>query len=189
MNHWSHTLKDKGPRLIQALVVLGVLACGPVEEEPPSVCETLRDDIEILNMRLERMDSVLSLSVRYEIDPRLAAAIVDVSFAEDLPPDLGARLVRVESDFESRARGAHGEIGLTQIKPSTAYGLGYRGARKGLYDPMTNLHYGFRYLREMIDRYDGDLDRALTAYNGGPGLADTGYVLFYARRVCGGPCS
>lgn len=193
MNHWSHTLRDKGPRLIQALVVLGALACGPTDSgfdgtrrSVYDVCAQIRDDIEILNMRLERMDSIVSLSARHGIDVGLATAIVDVALAEELLPDLGARLVRVESGFRVDDTGAVGEAGYTQIRLSTARGLGYRGTLRELYEPEVNLRYGFRYLRRMLDRYDGNVERALTAYNGGPGLADTGFVLVgYVRKVTG----
>jgi soluble lytic murein transglycosylase-like protein len=59
-----------------------------------------------------------------------------------VPFGLARAVVKVESGFRANARGKAGEIGLMQVKLSTARGLGYTGSAKGLYNPDTNIRYG-----------------------------------------------
>jgi soluble lytic murein transglycosylase-like protein len=74
----------------------------------------------------------------------------------------------VESRFDPRARSSAGAIGLTQILPSTARVYEPGLSTEQLYDRGTNLRLGFRYLRDLLERYDNDLEHALLAYNRGP---------------------
>ena len=86
----------------------------------------------------------------------------------DLPETLLLAVARGESDFEPTARSHAGAHGVMQILwPGTARHLGIFRLSK-LYDPCTNIDAGSRYLRELVDRYDGNLHRALAAYNYGP---------------------
>jgi soluble lytic murein transglycosylase-like protein len=63
-----------------------------------------------------------------------------------VPVKLATAVVRIESGFRPNMRGRAGEIGLMQVKLSTARGLGYKGSAKGLYNPDTNIRYGMMYL-------------------------------------------
>lgn len=84
-----------------------------------------------------------------------------------VPERVAMAVVQVESNFNPRARGSAGEIGLMQIKPATARGLGFRGASKALYDPQTNLEWGMRYLAGAHKRSSGDLCGTILRYNAG----------------------
>lgn len=84
-----------------------------------------------------------------------------------VPERVALAVVQVESNFNPRARGSAGEIGLMQIKPATARGLGFRGASKALYDPQTNLEWGMRYLAGAHKRASGDLCGTILRYNAG----------------------
>ena len=87
----------------------------------------------------------------------------------DLPESLLLAVARGESDFNVTARSRANAHGLMQILwPDTARHLGIHRL-SDLYDPCTNIDAGARYLRELLDRYDGNLHRALAAYNYGPG--------------------
>jgi soluble lytic murein transglycosylase-like protein len=110
---------------------------------------------------------------RYNVPNELAQKIVAVATEEGVDPDLAFRLVRVESRFNPRARSSQGALGLTQLMPGTARALD-RSLRTEaqILDPDTNLRLGFRYLRQMIERYDGDVRLGLLAYNRGPGSVD-----------------
>ena len=85
-----------------------------------------------------------------------------------IPETLLLAVARGESDFEPTARSKANAHGVMQILwPGTARHLGiYRLSQ--LYDPCTNIDAGARYLREMLDRYDGNVHLALAAYNYGP---------------------
>jgi soluble lytic murein transglycosylase-like protein len=80
-----------------------------------------------------------------------------------ISPDLLAALVHQESGWRAGVRSGKGAIGLAQLMPGTARQLGVDPL-----DPAANLIGGARYLRNMLDRFDGDLDLALAAYNAGP---------------------
>lgn len=71
---------------------------------------------------------------------RSMLAMIDAAAAaEGILSDLARALVRVESGFDPLKVGAEGEIGLTQIKPRTARGLGFAGSSRALFDPAVNL--------------------------------------------------
>lgn len=106
-------------------------------------------------------------------DARLQAAapiLNDGILAYDLPAAIVYGLVAHESGFNPSAflmdRNG-GSIGLMQISLPTARGMGYQGDAAGLYDPATNVTYGLAYFRAQLDRYSGDVAKALSAYNAG----------------------
>ncbi|UCF95522.1 MAG: lytic transglycosylase domain-containing protein [Desulfobacterales bacterium] len=82
-----------------------------------------------------------------------------------LPPALLTAVVRAESDFKVTAVSPAGAQGLMQLMPATARELGVNDP----FDIEQNINGGARYLRQMLDRFDGDLRLALAAYNAGPG--------------------
>lgn len=81
-----------------------------------------------------------------------------------LDPDLVNSVIRAESGFNVRAVSPKGARGLMQLMPQTASQLGVQNA----FDPKANVEGGTRYLRELLERYDFDLIKALAAYNAGP---------------------
>jgi hypothetical protein len=81
-----------------------------------------------------------------------------------LDPDLVSSVIRAESGFNVRAVSPKGAQGLMQLMPQTASQLGVQNA----FDPQANVEGGARYLRELLERYDFDLIKALAAYNAGP---------------------
>ena len=96
--------------------------------------------------------------------PALNQVVNSASAAHHLDPDLVNSVIHAESGFNTRAVSPKGARGLMQLMPSTASQLGVRDA----FDPETNVEGGSRYLRELLERYNFDLVKALAAYNAGP---------------------
>ncbi len=87
--------------------------------------------------------------------------------AAGVPVGLALAIVQVESNFNPRARGQAGEVGLMQIKPATARIIGYKGSVKALYNPDTNLTWGMKYLAEAQRRGGGSVCGTVWKYNAG----------------------
>jgi soluble lytic murein transglycosylase-like protein len=95
------------------------------------------------------------------------AKVLELSARFDLSPTLIEALVWQESRWRQGAVSPKGAQGLAQLMPGTARELGVDPS-----DPFANLEGGARYLRQQIDRFDGDLEKALAAYNAGPGRVE-----------------
>ncbi|MEJ5357548.1 MAG: lytic transglycosylase domain-containing protein [Desulfobacterales bacterium] len=117
---------------------------------------------------------------------RIERAIQAAAARHGIAPDLLRAVVRAESNFDPRAVSVKGAMGLMQLMPETARELGVSRP----FDIQQNVEGGARYLRQMLDRFGGDLRRALAAYNAGPAAVERceGEVPFaetrdYVRRV------
>jgi soluble lytic murein transglycosylase-like protein len=101
-----------------------------------------------------------------------------------LPLSLLAAVAWEESRMDPQALSGAGARGLLQIMPGTAKALAAAGD-----DPRTNIRAGARYLRQLLDRFHGNVELALAAYNAGPsaveraGAAPTMQTLRYAKNI------
>lgn len=87
-----------------------------------------------------------------------------------LNPELVAAVVRNESAFNPRAYSRKGACGLMQLMPATGRRFGVGGSE--IFDAQKNLRAGAKYLRWLVDRFEGDLTKVLAAYNAGEGSVD-----------------
>lgn len=92
-------------------------------------------------------------------------AIAEAAETHDVHPALIAAVIRAESNFNPKAVSGAGAKGLMQINPPTQRYL----RLKNVFDPRQNIQAGSRYLRELLDKFGGDLPMAVAAYNAGPG--------------------
>ncbi len=102
--------------------------------------------------------------------------------ANGVPCKLARAVVQVESGFRASARGGVGEIGLMQLRKSTARGMGYRGSTRALYNPETNIKYGMRYLGRAYKLGGRSTCGAILKYNAGHGARRMNPI---SRRYCG----
>jgi soluble lytic murein transglycosylase-like protein len=100
--------------------------------------------------------------------PTLDPLIAGAATTQKVAPDLLRAVIRQESRFYPCAVSEHGAKGLMQLMPDTISLLGV----KDPFDSKENIEAGAKYLKEMIDRYKGDLAKALGAYNAGPATVD-----------------
>lgn len=123
-------------------------------------------------LKRDREETIAQLATEFEVELPLAQDIHDAAVEEQIEPRVAFGLVRAESSFRTKAVSPVGALGLTQLMPATARWLEPGTTRSKLLEPETNLRVGFKYLRQLIDQYDGDEKLALTAYNRGPGTVD-----------------
>lgn len=131
--------------------------------------EQVSPDAAIIDAVLTKRAPDLGLTLRRQ----LGQAIAEEARRSGYDPLLILAIIDVESDFEEEAVSVKGARGLMQIRPSTLHFLaekeGLRLSREEVAkDPALCVRLGIRYLRQLQDRFGGDLDLALMAYNAGP---------------------
>jgi hypothetical protein len=128
-----------------------------------------RGELELVKLQLERTSAILEYSAKYQISADLAEDIYDIALSEGIDPALGFQLVKVESGFRATARSSMDAYGYTQLQVPTARFYDPDVTVRDLYDRETNLRIGFRFLRDLLEQFDHDMELALVAYNRGPG--------------------
>ena len=95
--------------------------------------------------------------------------ITDLAEKYGMDEKLVRAVIRMESGGKTDALSCKGAMGIMQLMPGTAKMLGVEDP----YDPVQNLEGGIKYLSQLSDKYDGDLEKTLAAYNAGPGRVDS----------------
>jgi soluble lytic murein transglycosylase-like protein len=134
--------------------------------------EAIRGEAVVVKLQLERANAIMENSTRYQIPADLSAAIYDIALSEGIDPSLGYQLVKIESQFNRKAKSPMKAFGYTQLQVATAKFYQPSIKEKDLYDRDTSLRLGFRFLNELLARFNYDVHLALLAYNRGPARVD-----------------
>lgn len=156
--------------VVSARIIPVLSAPAPTSVVPVvAVAEPASHDAALIDAVLAKRAPDLGLTLRRQ----LGQAIAEEARKTGYDPLLILALIDVESDFEEEAISMKGARGLMQIRPSTLHFLatkeGLRLSREEVAaDPALCVRLGIRYLRNLQDRFGGDLEMALMAYNAGP---------------------
>jgi soluble lytic murein transglycosylase-like protein len=186
-SQWARALLVRGGALLACALLVSGLAgsTARVRASDEAVLPTAREasdelrsvsrklevaegELAVARVQIDRANEVFKYSSRYQIPADLAASIYDVALSEGIEPDVGFRLVKIESNFKLKALSNAGAIGYTQIQPATAKFYEPGLTEDQLYQADVNLRLGFRFLKDLLNKYDQDWEIALLAYNRGP---------------------
>ena len=161
------------------LLVLSLGLCG--QQNPATIRDAMQQSVarqrESVQRQMVSVERHLAAAVPggsadgdcEPLEPgKLDSMIAEAAGKEQLDPKLVREVARQESGFRPCAVSPKGALGLMQLMPATAGDLGVRNP----FDPRESLSAGTQFLRQLIDRYSGDIRLAIAAYNAGPGRVD-----------------
>ena len=134
-----------------ATVKFGDLLTKPLKKVDAAIYTAQANSSEHLTPRQKIQNIVSMMSKKHGVDEKLVNAVI-----------------KQESGFNPNAKSKVGALGLMQLMPSTARGLGVTNPM----DPEQNVEGGVKYLKSMLNKYNGNVILALAAYNAGPGAVD-----------------
>ena len=127
-------------------------------ENTRKISSKVLDDMPLADQNLSTL--IEAAARKYKVDPKLVAAVAEV-----------------ESNGNQNAVSSAGAIGVMQLMPDTAASLGVDP-----YNKQQNIEGGVRYISDLTDKYRGDIEKALAAYNAGPARVDSGNIPEVSRR-------
>jgi soluble lytic murein transglycosylase-like protein len=134
-------------------------------------------------------DAVEKASSNFGVDPFLIEAVIQQESSGNADafrhePGFYLRYLKNNPEFKGQnPRRISSSYGLMQLMYTTARELGFTGAPEDLFDINLNVNLGTKLLKKLLDKYKGDVEKALMAYNGGHGGVGKAQPLAYARAV------
>lgn len=153
---------------VLASVLQNSLNSASEEDQSSSLYRSLSTPLP-MNFNYTQVNSTPMNAVKQITAPKDIEAIIQKASEQfNLPTKLIQSVIHQESGFNKNAVSRSGAAGLMQLMPSTAKSLGVTD----VFDAEQNVLAGSKYLKSMLDRYNGNVSLALAAYNAGPGNVD-----------------
>lgn len=162
---FSSGLKLRADRHEQSGSVIRLFHNGGITEVPANVVSGFEEEEVAAPAASEVVALKPEIAPPASTDPR--AMVRDAARRSGLPPEFVESVAQVESGFRADAVSPKGALGIMQLMPGTARTLGADPR-----DTAQNIDAGTRLLRELLLKYDGDVVKALAAYNAGEGAVD-----------------
>jgi soluble lytic murein transglycosylase-like protein len=156
---WGYVLYgfNNESKMIQETVNDGYCASDKVSNDMDDQKEAISQENTITSNNYKR-------SARSSIPHPYREIIYSRAKKYEIKPSLVSAVITIESNWNSKAISPVGAKGLMQLMPATAKEMGVTDP----FNPHENIEGGARYLRHLLDRFDGDVTLALAAYNAGP---------------------
>lgn len=167
--------KNKKGEVVSVLPAAGT-GNGVASKNVPNQTETMAQMMTPTRRRIESEvePSVVQSSTSSTGDSHLDTMIAEAALRNGIDHKLILAVMKQESSYNSQATSPKGARGLMQLMPATAYRFGVRD----IYDPAQNIEGGARYLRFLLDTFNGDVELALAGYNAGENA-----VARYGNRI------
>ncbi|HUE90382.1 MAG TPA: lytic transglycosylase domain-containing protein [Vicinamibacterales bacterium] len=165
----GRTMSVKGYRISGDTVTVTLRQGGEATFDRSLVSHIAPSEIPDLPPVAPLATEAVATPARAAFEARPFAELIEtVAFEHGIDPALVHAVVEAESNYRATAKSRVGARGLMQVMPATGRDLGVASAAM-LFDPHANLEAGVKYLKSLLQRFDGDLTNALAAYNAGPG--------------------
>jgi soluble lytic murein transglycosylase-like protein len=166
----GRTMSVKDYRITGDTITVTLRQGGEATFDKALVASIAPDEVPYPDTATATAGSVVPLTgaARQPLESRPFAELIEaVSLKHGIDPALVHAVVQAESNYRATATSHVGARGLMQVMPGTARDLGVKSARL-LFDPQQNLEAGVKYLKFLLERFDGVLPTAIAAYNAGP---------------------